>query len=386
MGLFDGFIQSQIAEWASSLTPGSQLSRRAWANVSYKPKGGSSETDISEDLMKFLKSIEYTDNIADAVDDLTITLEDKAALWSKDWFPDPGAKMKVVFNTYNNQNLSEGLKQLDLGEFEVDQIEVSSVPSVVQVKAVAVTSDNTLRGVGQNQEWKDTAFSTIANDIATKNGLSMMYLCQDDPVLDHVEQSDTSDLEFIRKLCKDNGFNLKVTTEQMIFYDEAQLETGEPKIMLIRPGTPKSQAIYQGGGKSDTCRIDSFISWKMTAKTRDIYKACHVKYKEKKKDTVIESTFTDPNKTDGKTLEINTQVKTQEEADRLAKKKLREQNKDEVTCSFSLKGDFIFWAGQVLKLQDFGKFDGKYIITKVSHRISNGYTIDIDMRRCLGGY
>ena len=174
MGLFDGFIQSQIAEWASSLTPRSQLSRRAWANVSYKPKGGSSETDISEDLMKFLKSIEYTDNIADAVDDLTITLEDKAALWSKDWFPDPGAKMKVVFNTYNNQNLSEGLKQLDLGEFEVDQIEVSSMPSVVQVKAVAVTSDNTLRGVGQNQEWKDTAFSTIANNIATKNGLSMM--------------------------------------------------------------------------------------------------------------------------------------------------------------------------------------------------------------------
>lgn len=393
MGLLSGFVQSQIAEWASTLTPGSQLSRRSWANVTYKPKGGSEETDISEDLMKYLKSIEHTDNIADAVDDLTITLEDKAALWQASWFPEPGAKLKVVLNTYNNQNLSEGLKQLDMGEFEVDQIEVDGMPSVVQIKAVVVPNDNTLRGEKQNQEWKDTTVSVIVNDIAGKNGLTMMWLVQDDPAVDHVEQSDQSDLEFIQKLCKDNGYNLKVTSEQIIIYDEAQLETGEPKITFVRPGTPTSMEIYKMNiaGRSsssgdDSSRIDSFFSWKMTAKTRDVYKACHVKYKEKKKDTVIESTFTDPDKTDGKTLEVNTQVKTQEEADRLAKKKLREQNKGEVTCSFTVAGDFIFWAGEVVKLQDFGHFDGRYIITKVSHRMGTGYTVDLDMRRCLNGY
>ena len=386
MGILSGFAQAKIAEWASTLTPGMQLARRSWATVTYKPKGSDSGTDIADDVMQYLKSIDYTDNLADAVDEITLTLEDIAALWQSSWFPDPGAKLKVVLNTYNSQNLFEGLKQLELGEFEVDQIEVSNMPSVVQVKAVVVADDNSLRGEKQNNEWKDTNLSVILNDIAGKNGRSLQYRCEEDVVLEHVEQSDQSDLEFVQKLCKDQGFSLKVTSEQLIIYDEAHLEEAEPKLTFIRPGIPESQAIYQGGGGGDSCRIDSFFSWKMTAKTRDVYKACHVKYKEKKSDTIIESTFEAPGKTTGKTLEINTQVKTQEEADRLAKKKLREQNKDEVTCSFSLRGDFIYWAGETLTLEGFGHFDGKYIITKVAHKMGNGYTVDLDMRRCLDGY
>lgn len=395
MNLFGGFLGDKISEWTSSLAPGTQLSRRSFASVSYTPKGATEGTDISEDLMQYLKSIEYTDNLADAVDDLTLTLEDKATLWQADWFPDTGAKLRVILNTYNNQNLGEGLKQLDLGEFEVDQIEISAMPSVVQVKAVACTGDNTLRGEKQNQEWKETTVSVIVNDIAAKNGLTMTWLCDEDPAVDHVEQSDQSDLEFVRKLCKDNGYNLKVTSEKMIVYDEKQMESEEPKLTFLRPGSPAAMQIYVVHAAStastastaqEAAKLDTFFSYKMTAKTRDIYKACHVKYKEKKSDTVIESTFEDPSKTDGKTLEVNTQVKTQEEADRLARKKLREQNKDEVTASFTVGGDFIFWAGEVVELSKFGHFDGKYIITKAAHHMGSGYTVDLDMRRCLDGY
>lgn len=392
MGMFESILGAQISSWTSALAPGTQLSRRSWASVSYTPKGETSGTDISEDLMKYLKSIDYTDNIADAVDDLTLTLEDKAALWQASWFPETGAKLHVVLNTYNNQNLGEGLKQLDLGEFEIDQLEVDGMPSVVQIKAVACTSDNTLRGDAQNQEWKDVNASVVVNDIATKNGLTSQWLAQDDPVLDHVEQSDQSDLEFLQKFCKDNGANLKVTSEKIIVYDEAQLESADPTITFVRPGTPSAMEIYkvyavpQPSESKEPAKIDSFFSWKMTAKTRDVYKACHVKYKEKKSDTVIEATFTDPHKTSGKTLEVNTQVKTQEEADRMAKKKLREQNKDEVSVSFTVGGDFIFWAGEVVELSKFGHFDGKYILTKVAHHMGSGYTADLDMRRCLDGY
>lgn len=385
MGLLSGFVQSQLSEWTAGLTPGTQLSRRSWASVTYQPKGGEA-TDISEDLMKYLKSIDYTDNLADAVDDLTLTLEDKAALWQSSWFPEPGAKLKVVLNTYNNANLAEGLKQYDLGTFEIDQIEVSAMPSVVQVKALVVADDNSLRGEKQNAEWKDTNLSVILKDIAEKNSLTLQYLCQEDPVQDHVEQSDQSDLEFVQKLCKDNGFSLKVTSDTLIIYDVAHLEAAEPKLTFLRPGTPNANAVYQDGGASDACSIDRFLSWKMTAKTRDTYKACHVKYKEKSSDTIIEATFQAPDKETGKTLEVNEQVKTQEEAERLAKKKLREQNKDAITATFSLAGDFIFWAGETVTLQSFGRFDGKYIITKAAHKMGSGYTVDLDMRRCLDGY
>lgn len=391
MGLLSGFARSKLASWAGNLAPGSQMSRRAWATVTYTPKGETEGTDISEDLMQYLLSIEYTDNIADAVDDLTLTLEDKTGLWQSSWFPDPGAKLTVTLNTYNNKNLSEGLQQLELGTFEIDQIEVSAMPSTVQIKAVATSLDSTLRGAKNNRSWDDTTVQTVANDLAAVNSLQVEWYCEENPALGHIEQSDESDLAFLRKLCKDNGFNLKVTDKSLVIYDEQQLESGEALVLFKHPTLPASLPIYAVNlaskeGNTTQATVDSFISYKFTAKTRDVYKACHVAYKKGQDKQVIESTFTAPDKTSGKTLEVSEQCDTQAEADRLAKKKLREQNKDEVACSFSLQGDFMYWAGEVIEIRGYGHFDGRYIITKAVHHMGSGYTVDLDLRRCLDGY
>lgn len=51
----------------------------------------------------------------------------------------------------------------------------------------------------------------IANDIAERNGMSLDYEPgeQNNPSYEHVEQSDASDLEFLKKLCDDAGLDLK---------------------------------------------------------------------------------------------------------------------------------------------------------------------------------
>lgn len=392
MGLLESFARSKLLSWAESMTPGGQLSRRAWVDVSYTPADGGEEKDISEDLMQYLLTVEYTENLADFVDDLTITLEDKAAMWQADWFPEMGAKLTVKLHTLNNYDLTEGMLEVSIGTFEIDQIEVDAPPSTVQIKAVKASLDGTLRGEKVNKKWENVDIKTIAKDIADKNKLEVEWYGQDPPTLDHVEQSDESDCAFLRKLCKDNGYNLRVTDKSLIIYDEQKLESVDAKILFSRPKPEKSMTIYkmnlanEDAGDSGLYKVDKFFSYRMAAKTRDIYKSCHVKCKQTKKKEVIEATYNAPNMEKGKTLEINQQVKTQAEAERLAKRKLRDKNKDQMTCSFNLYGDLLYYAGQTIEISEFGKFDGKYIVTKVTHHLGTSYTLDIDMRKCLDGY
>ena len=107
--------------------------------------------------------------------------------------------------------------------------------------------------------------------------------------------------------------------------------------------------------------------------------------KEPKKE-VIEGVYTIPGKEKGRVLFVREQVENTAEAERLAKKKLREANKEEVTGSFATIGNTNFAAGMTILLKNFGKFDGKYIVTKVSHSVEASYTTSVDIRRCLDGY
>ena len=106
-----------LQKWQTTLAVGTLLSRRAWASISYMPKGGTETTDISEELMQYLLSIDYNDNMMDQVDDITLTLEDKAQLWQNQWFPEPGSKIDLTIYTINKENLDDGVKQLHVGVF-----------------------------------------------------------------------------------------------------------------------------------------------------------------------------------------------------------------------------------------------------------------------------
>lgn len=135
--------------------------------------------------------------------------------------------------------------------------------------------------------------------------------------------------------------------------------------------------------------VTKALSYSYKSKTREVYRACHVKYTDKDKKSVIEGTFEDPDRKD-KTylavLEVNTQVKDNAEALRLAKKKLREANKEADTMSLSLPGHPLLMAAITVKMEGFGVFDGNYLITKATHTVGAHYSTNVELRRCLHGY
>ncbi len=342
--------------------------RRCLVMVSYNGK------DISADLQQYLKSVSYTDNMSGEADDLQLTLEDKAGLWQSAWMPKKGATLDVSI-----RHINAGAEQVvRFGLFEIDEITSSGMPSEVCIKAVSVPDNNNLRGVERTRSWEKAELKSIANDIAGGAGLELLYDAKDyNPTIDRAEQSEQSDLSFLYKLCADHGLALKICNNQLVVFDEADYEAADAVAQLLKPGN-----IAADGAKT----IKHLKRYSLSSKVRDVYKACHVKYQEGKDKQKIEATFTAPDKTDGKTLEVNEQVSSIADAERLAKKRLREKNSAEISGSFDIIGCPELAAAAVIQLSGFGVFDGKYIVTKAQHDIGSGYTTRIDVRRCLDGY
>ena len=373
--------QNPLPGWLAEIPEGTELSRRAWVEVKYTPAGSTEETDISEDISKYFLSMTFTDNLSEAADDVTIELEDRAQVWQADWYPEgEGNMLDVTIHTYNRITLQDGETVFFAGKFEIDEIEANGFPSTVSIKAVSVIGDSSLRGTRKNKTWEKISVWKCAADICEQNGLALVWDCEANPNLDHVEQADKSDLEFLLEICKNHGMSLKITPEQVIIFDDAKYEAQEPVITVYKPGVLAEL-------NENTMPLRWLLDYRLRAKTRDTYWKCQVKYQKGKKKEKIEGEYAAPGKTKGRILFVREQVENQAEAERLAKKKLREANKEEMTGYFTTIGNHNFAAGQVIEMKNFGRFDGNYLVTKVSHDVKpEDYTTKIDIRRCLDGY
>ena len=332
--------------------------RRAWIKILYNKK------EISKDIAPHLKSFSFNDVMSGEADDINITLEDRAELWQGDWLPEKGDTLKVSIMTLNWKTAYEGEKELPLGLFEIDEIDISKPPNEVKIKAVSVPNNTELRGTDKSRRWENTTLKTIVKDIADGAEMELFY-DGDDPSIDRAEQSQQSDLSFLSKLLKDHGLALKISDNKLIVFDEHKYEEAEPV-----------KTLHQ----SDAA------SFSLKSSTRKIYRGCHVQYQKSDDDENIEYTFIPDDKKKGKMLEVSEEVDSVDAAEKLAKKKLREKNCSEVTVNMHLMGDFDLLAGNTVTLEGFHAFDGKYIITKGAHDIGSGYTMNIDLRRCLDGY
>lgn len=344
--------------------------RRAKAIVKYQKE------DVTAYLNPYLKNLSYTDNLSGQADDLQITLEDRGHLWQQSWMPDRGTTLEAGILTENWPQLQNISTETPLGIFEVDELESSGPPSEVTIKAVSVPYNNNLRGVTHTRSWEKATLKTIANDVAVGAEMELFWDTEENPVIDCAEQTEQSDLSFLVSLCEANGLALKVAGTKIVIFDEMKYEAAEPVLTIVMPGSsrlPEKGLVIAG-----------INSYRLNCKIRDVYAACTVTYQQSKTKSKISGSYQIEGKK-GRTLFINEQVDSIAAAERLAKKRLREKNKEETTASFTLIGCTILAAGSVVALLGFGEFDGNYIITKAAHTL-HPFTTNIEIRRCLNGY
>lgn len=345
----------------SNTNAGEGQARRAAVSVQYNG------TDISTGVAAFLKSFSVTEELSGKADSADITLEDRPGLWDGDWLPDRGATMEVTL-TVKDWTGSGDTTQLPLGKFELDEIENTCPPNEAKLKMVSIPNNAEIRSVEKTHAWEKQKLSVIAKEIADNAGIKLFYDTEEDPMLERAEQTEQTDLSFLLKICNDAGLAIKVSDQKIIIFDVQKYESQEPV------------AIFSKGSSA-------IISYSAKTTIHEIYKACHVKSQHTKKEELIEYTYTDPNKKEGMTLQVNEKVESIAEAEKLAKKRLRAKNQEEVQVSMTTVGNFSLLASNTVELHNFHAYDGKYIIVKSTHEISNsGYTTKIDLRRCLDGY
>ena len=317
--------------------------------------------NVTADIKKYLKNISFTDVLEGESDTAQISLQDSDRLFIGDWFPTRGDTCNI---TFIKKNWNSPTDFLNLNDFEIDEITnaCNSSGNIANIKLNSIANKSELRSIDKSRSWENVKLSKIAQDISSEAGLNLFYDTNYDPLIERAEQKEKSNLNFLYGLCKKNYLALKISDAKLIIFDVEKYEQQEP-IKTLR---------YSDG---------EIISFSGQATISKIYKACHIKYQHGKKAEKFDYTY-DSGKESGMVLEINEKVESQSDAERLAKNKLKEKNREEIKITLTVLGDFVYNAGSSIQLEDFGFYTGKYLIKKVTHDIGNGYTCKLECYKC----
>lgn len=335
-----------------------QLARRAEIDLKYNG------INASEHISKFLISLTYTDAI-DRLDDLQLTLQDRDQLWQGSWHPAEGDVLLASFKTLNWVEPGE-TQQFNCGTFEVDAFDFSGPPDIVAIKSTSLPAGSKARREKRSQAWEKVKLRTVANDIAIRAGLKLLYELADNPLYERLEQDRESDLSFLFSLAQREGAAVKVANGFLVLFDEAAYER-KSSILTIK--------------RADV--VSHSFAW---STSDSAYSACKLSFFHPKSKKNISVTYRPPGAPkNGPLLEINESVESEAEALRTAKNRLRQQNKNHGKGSLTLPGDVRLIAGVTIDVSGWRSFDGKYIVERATHALSNsGYVTNIDIRKVLG--
>ena len=309
---------------------------------------------------------DFTDNASGASDDFQLGLYDREGLWQNAWYPQKGAKITVDLIARNWSGTAE--IKYPCGQLEIDEIELTGKPDKIKVKALSVYVSGSLKET-RSQGWESITIKAIAAEIAARHSLTSDYQAIYNPVIDRKDQNEQSDLSFLMEICGDAGLCLKIVNGNIVIFDEAEYETKTPTHTLTR---------------------SELLVYSFKSKTSRIYKSAKVTYRQgKKKQTISGQAVASDVESTGKVLKVNKKVSSVAEADQLAKKKLREKNRDQNTASFTMKWQPDIAAGNMINVAGFGAFDGLYFIDRVKHIIrqsGSGSTLSLELHKKLEGY
>ncbi len=353
------------------------LARRAEISVSFQG------VNITSSIRKNLVSLAYTDNESGNSDDLQIVLQDRDGLWMENWLGEAidsasAARLKITAEIIRQNWKSDGKDEtLKCGEFELDSVTCSGPPASVTIKASSLPFSAAIRQTLKSKGWEKYNLSGIAGEMASNNGMSLRYDASSDPYYDRTEQTATSDISFLYKLCKDAGLSLKATGTEIVIFDQKQYES-QPAVMTIQKMKP-------GDGHAAAYNSYKLSSGSASKK----YASCRVTWVDDKGQLLEGIAKTDDYNEEAKNnqqLELKEKVSSAAEAKQLAEKRLRYANLFSRTAEFTFPGNPALCAGVTVMLKGWGSYDGKYLCSSAKHTVQGGYTTSVSLRRVLEGY
>jgi phage protein D len=332
--------------------------RRASIELVYKSK------KITEHIEPDLLGFTYVDNASGAADDVSIRLKDKSGKWMDNWAPATKDLIKPTI-VATNWKSDGSIQKLACGTFLVDDIGYSGRPQVMDLGAVSTPSNTNFMTVDKSRTWKEATIKKIAQTIADAAGVSLYFDSATNPAIKYIEQSETPDVSFLFDLCAKYGLAMKVYNQKIVIFSEAAYEAKSSKMTI-------TENMLESGWSAKNTLTDSG------------YDGCKIAYMSHKDGRTLKYTYKAG--TGNKIYSTNETADSLADAQLLAKNKLRELNKQQYTMSFSIAGELTLRASNVVKMSDFGIFDGNYYIDKVTRTIGGEFTASFEVHKVLKGY
>lgn len=185
--------------------------------------------DITNDLSESVLSIAYSDAVEGESDEIRILLHDFNGKWKSEWRSNNGDKISVQIG-YSQDSL------LDCGSFEIDEVRYKGQPDTVEISALAIGVNNSLREF-KSRTFENQTIRQIAKAIAEENNLNLVSffpIVQADfvqtigqslsanKILDlkvlRAIQNRESDLQFLNRVANKFGISFNVRGENMYFF------------------------------------------------------------------------------------------------------------------------------------------------------------------------
>lgn len=354
--------------------------RQAYLRVLWGKDKESMTSYINPDLLSF----SYSDKDGDEADEISIELKDELGKWAGSWSPEGGMVLQAFIASGTPS--SKG-PELNCGTFFVDGMDFNGPPRTVSIKAVSIPLDVSVRRLVKSRAWEKQSLSAIAKKIADESQIELLFDSEDDPTFDRQEQSRESDLKFLKRICNENGLSVKVTDQQLAVFSKSKYENKAP-VAVLTIGQSEILSFRFSQSHSEKYRSVTVKYRNQNLKVEGTFggKNMFDKYGRPTKQTnnpaVLEYTAKDPDANESaQEYQWKKRVNSVAEAKRLAEAKLRELNAKSLTGDITVVGNPLFVAGEVIKLEGFGSFDGNFYIDSAVHSLGSGYTTSLTVHQ-----
>lgn len=331
--------------------------RRAQTSLKFNGKS------VDTSLKGYLQEMEYTDVASGSSDSMSITLQNIDMKWLGAWYPKKGDKMSgsILFRDWNKDG--KDLK-ISCGSFVLDSIKYSGGPLQAVFEGLAIPASESFKTRERTKTWKKVTIQQIGQEIAKRYGLKFKYDA-DEIKITALEQSEKTDSAFLYEICKKYGLAMKVFREQIIIFDKGRYEKKKTVATIARADF-----------------VDD--SWDFIDTLEGTYTGARISYKSGKDNKEI-STYLGLVKEDAKnarTLKINEQADDINDAKYKAAAQVNEANEQATTITGTIWANPKVAAGTTVTIVGLGKANGKYYVDKVTTKISDGTTMDVELHKC----
>ncbi len=317
------------------------------------------EQDVTDTIRRRLVAFTLQDNDGLESDSLEITLDDRDNAIA---IPLNGCELKVSIGYWETGLVYKGLYIFD-GDFAVD-----GPPDTMILRATAAHTGNTKTIKGFNaslkakktQSWHGMTLRQIVNTIAVQAGYEPRV--NEDlgkELIQHVDQTDESDLHFLTRLAKDRKAVAKPAGGFLVF-------------------VPKGKAYSVTGKQLSTIalRKEDLSSWSLDRNERGKHPAVEAYWM----DLATGERMTETAGSGEPVKKLRGNYPTPAEAKQAAMAELRRIELGKATPRFSFAGWPEIAAEGLVEVEGLREpLNGKWSITKATHRFSDsGYTTSIE--------